>query len=131
VIAASKNRWFNAWFARNARSRIQRTFGRVLVSGLAETRAVIQGTPVLVVANHTTWWDALVALYASELLLGCDGYALMDAANLRRVPFFRRVGAFGVDLDDPADGARGTRRAGLVVGQSGGGRCDIAGRPVL
>jgi 1-acyl-sn-glycerol-3-phosphate acyltransferase len=119
VIEASKSRWFNAWFARHARSRIRRTFGRVLVSGLAEARIAAGRTPLLVVANHTTWWDALVALYVSELLLGCDGYAMMDAANLRRVPFFRRVGAFGVDLDDPSDGARAIRHAARLLSTKG------------
>jgi len=119
VIAAAKSRWFNAWFARHARSRIQRTFGRVLVAGLGDMSAVLRDAPALVVANHTTWWDALVALYASELLLGCDGYAMMDAANLRRLPFFRRVGAFGVDLDDPADGARAIRHAARLLDRPG------------
>jgi len=119
VIEASKSRWFNAWFARHARSRIRRTFGRVLVSGLAEARIAAGQAPLLLVANHTTWWDALVALYVSELLLGCDGYAMMDAANLRRVPFFRRVGAFGVDLDDPADGARAIRHTARLLGTKG------------
>jgi 1-acyl-sn-glycerol-3-phosphate acyltransferase len=111
MISAAKSRWFNAWFARHARSRIRHTFGRVEIAGLEAARAAAAGAPLLVVANHSTWWDALVALYVSELLLRCDGYAMMDAANLRRVPFFRRVGAFGVDLDDPADGARAIRHA--------------------
>lgn len=119
MIEAAKSGWFNAWFARHARSRIRRTFGRVLVSGLVETRSLVATAPVLLVANHTTWWDALVALYVSELLLASDGYAMMDAANLRRVPFFRRVGAFGVDLADAADGARGIRHAARLLGQAG------------
>jgi 1-acyl-sn-glycerol-3-phosphate acyltransferase len=119
VIASAKQRWFNAWFARHARARIQSTFGRVLVAGLEETRALATETPLLVVANHTAWWDALVALYVSETLLACDGYAMMDAKNLRRVPFFRRVGAFGVDLEDPADGARAIRHAVRLLDRAG------------
>lgn len=119
MIAASKSRWFNYWFARHARSRIRGAFGRVLVSGLERACTAAAAQPVLLVANHTTWWDALVALYTSELLLACDGYAMMDAANLRRVPFFRRVGAFGVDLDDAADGARGIRHAAKLLDRPG------------
>ena len=119
MITAAKSRWFNAWFARHARTRIQRTFGRVLVAGLEETRAVVARAPTILVANHSAWWDALVALYACQLLLTCDGYAMMDAANLRRLPFFRRVGAFGVDLDDPADGARSIRHAARLLDRAG------------
>jgi 1-acyl-sn-glycerol-3-phosphate acyltransferase len=119
VIESAKSAWFNAWFARHARGRIRRTFGRVLVSGLADTRGAAARAPLLVVANHTTWWDALVALYVSELLLDCDGYAMMDASNLRRVPFFRRVGAFGVDPHEPADGARAIRHAAKLLDAPG------------
>ncbi len=119
MIATKKSRWFNAWFARHARSRIRRSFGRVLVGGLGRAREAVRHGPVLLVANHTTWWDALVALYASELLLASDGYAMMDAANLRRLPFFGRVGAFGVDLDVPADGARGIRHAAKLLCRPG------------
>jgi len=121
VIEPAKSRWFNAWFARHARARIRRTFGRVVVSGLDDMRSAVAGAPILLVANHTTWWDALVALYVSELLVACDGYAMMDAANLRRLPFFRRVGAFGVDLNEPSDGARAIRRAAKLLDRPG--RC--------
>jgi len=119
VIEHSKHRLFNAWFARHARKRIERTFGRVLVAGLSDVRAAVREAPVLLVANHSSWWDALVALYLSELVLRSDGFAMMDAANLVRVPFFRRVGAFGVDLLDPRDGARAVRYAAKLLSVRG------------
>lgn len=105
MIPANKRPWFNAWFSGHARGRIQATFGVVRAHGLARTRAVCAEAPALLVANHTAWWDPLVALHVSQHLLGTDGYAMMDAKNLRRLPFFAFVGAFGVDLDRPADGA--------------------------
>jgi 1-acyl-sn-glycerol-3-phosphate acyltransferase len=111
MIPAAKGRWFNPWFSRVARGRIEGAFGRVLVAGLDGARAATDAGPVLGVLNHSTWWDALVVLWLSEILLGVDGYALMDAENLRRLPFFTRVGAFGVDLADPRDGARSIRYA--------------------
>lgn len=111
MIPAHKTRLFNAWFARHARGRIEATFGRVLVRGREEAQRAMREGPVLGVLNHATWWDALVVLWLSEHVLGTDGYALMDAKNLRRLPFFTRVGAFGVDLEDPSDGARSIRYA--------------------
>ncbi len=71
------------------------------------------------VTNHTSWWDPLVAVMVTVRLLGADGYALMDASNLERLPFFGRVGAFGVDLRDPADGARAIRHAAKLLGPQG------------
>lgn len=119
MIVAPKTRWFARWFAGHARGRLERTFGRVFVSGLDGAKRALAEGPVLVVANHSTWWDALVALVVSTLWLEADAYALMDAKNLRRVPFFARVGAFGVDLDDPADGARSLRHSVKLLDRPG------------
>lgn len=119
MIPAAKHARFNGWFAGHAEGRMRSTFGRVLIAGRARTEAVVAGRPVLLLANHTAWWDALVALVVSERVLRSDGYALMDARNLRRLPFFRRVGAFGVDLEDPSDGARAIRYAARLLGAPG------------
>ncbi|GAC1551416.1 MAG: hypothetical protein NVS3B10_13970 [Polyangiales bacterium] len=119
MIEPAKSAWWSAWFARHARSRIRRSFGSVMVSGLEQTRSALAAAPVLFVANHTSWWDALVALYVSELLVRCDAFAMMDASNLRRLPFFGRVGAFGVESNVPADGARAIRRAAKLLDAPG------------
>jgi len=119
MIPARKVSWFNAWFSGHARSRIQATFGEVRIQGLDRTRALAREAPLLVVSNHTSWWDPLVAMHVSTHLLGTDGYAMMDAKNLRRLPFFALVGAFGVDLDKPADGALVMRYAARLLDAPG------------
>ena len=119
MIPARKGRWFNPWFAGHARARIHGAFSEVRVRGLAEARALAAETPLLCVANHTSWWDPLVILHLSQHLLGVDGYAMMDARNLRRLPFFSRVGAFGIDLDSPADGAAGIKYAAKLLDRPG------------
>jgi 1-acyl-sn-glycerol-3-phosphate acyltransferase len=119
VIPARKVRWFNAWFSGHARSRIRATFGAMRVRGLDEVRALATETPLLVVSNHTSWWDPLVAMHVSTHLVGTDGYAMMDAKNLRRLPFFSLVGGFGVDLDKPADGASVMRYAARLLDRPG------------
>ncbi len=119
MIPARKSRWFTRFFARHAHSRITSTFGRVLVSGLADLRASCAQGPVLVVANHTSWWDPLVAIWLTNVVLQVDSYAMMDASNLRRLPFFGKVGAFGVDLADRGDGARAVRHAARLLSVPG------------
>lgn len=115
MIAARRVGWFNTWFSNHARSRIQNTFGEVRVRGLEEARHHAAEAPLLVVSNHTCWWDPLVALHVSTHMLGTAGHALMDAKNLRRLPFFALVGAFGVDLDKPTDGASAIRYAARLL----------------
>ncbi|MCK6506186.1 lysophospholipid acyltransferase family protein [Myxococcota bacterium] len=109
---------FRRWFTGHARARLRQAFGAVRVLGLEPARALAQERPLLVVANHQAWWDPLVALVLSDAL-GTDGQAMMDARNLRRLPFFRLVGAFGVDLDDPRDGALVLRYAARQLSSPG------------
>ncbi len=117
MIPPRKNRLFNAWFAGHAEKRIKNTFGKIYVRGLEEVREQAKHAPLLLVSNHTSWWDPLVILHASTHLLKTDGHAMMDAKNLRRLPFFALVGAFGVDLDRPQDGMAAIRQAVRLLDQ--------------
>jgi 1-acyl-sn-glycerol-3-phosphate acyltransferase len=119
MIPARKLAWFNAWFSGHARSRIHGTFGAVRVRGLEAAQTLAREAPLLVISNHTAWWDPLVAMHVSTHLLNTDGYALMDAKNLRRLPFFALVGAFGVDLGRPEDGAASMRYAARLLDRPG------------
>lgn len=114
MIPSDKWPLFDAWFGRHALKRLKRAFHAFNVHGLEETKALARSAPILFVSNHTSWHDPLVVL-ALGRSLEVDAYAMMDAKNLARLPFFRRVGAFGVDLMDARDGARALRyAAGLL-----------------
>lgn len=119
MIPARKNRFFGALFVRDARGRLARSFEGVYVRGLTEARAIVRAHPVICISNHVSWWDALVALVLSEDVLAADGYALMDANNLARLPFFSLVGAIGVDRKSSMDGARAARHAATVLTKPG------------
>lgn len=97
MIPARKTPRFVAWFSRHAEKRFQRTFRAVRVRGIEHLEAALVAGPVILVSNHTSWWDPLVCLVVGHRMVRCDGYAMMDAGNLRRLPFFARMGGFGVD----------------------------------
>lgn len=111
--------WFARLFTRHASRRLFGTFGRIRASGLSQLYAALADGPVVVIANHTTWWDPLVAIWLARGLARADAYALMDAVNLRRLPFFGKVGAFGADLGDRRDGARVIRYAAGLLDRPG------------
>lgn len=119
MIPARRVGWFNTWFSGVARSRIHASFGEVRAFGLDRAREHAAQAPVLVISNHTSWWDPLVAIHVSTHLLRAAGHAMMDAKNLRRLPFFALVGAFGVDLDKPSDGAAAMRYATRLLDEPG------------
>jgi 1-acyl-sn-glycerol-3-phosphate acyltransferase len=76
--------------------------------------------PLIVYANHSSWWDPMVqVLLGAELLPTRRHYAPMDAAALERYSIFKHLGVFGVEMKT-ARGAAQFLRTGLAALQSGG-----------
>ncbi len=119
MIPPRKSAVFTRWFVGDAHRRIRRTFGSMHVRGIEEMVRLAAERPILVVSNHTAWWDPLVILELCVRVLRVDAYAMMDAKNLRRLPFFAKVGAFGVDLEDARDGALAMRFAAKLLDRPG------------
>lgn len=115
MIPAAKSALFERWFLGHVRGRLRRSFSSLRIAGAEHMVRAAAASPVLWISNHTSWWDPLVAYHLSGDHFRLDGHAMMDARNLRRLPFFARIGAFGVDLDDPADGARSLRYAARLL----------------
>ena len=55
--------------------------------------------PLILYANHSGWWDGLVA-FALGRAAPLDHYVLMEERQLRQYQFFRRLGAFSVVRED-------------------------------
>ncbi len=51
-------------------------------------------------ANHTSWWDGLIPLLLNRKIFRQRARALMEDKQMRRYPFFRKLGAFSVNLSD-------------------------------
>lgn len=103
MIPSRPTGWLKRYFGRVVEGRLAKTFAQVRVRGLEPLRQLAQRSPLLFVSNHTSWWDPIFLIYLSTRLLRLQGYAMMEARNLRRLPFLGRLGGFGVDLSDPAD----------------------------
>lgn len=94
-------RWF-AWYAERL---LRKSFAAL--RALPDADAALaplgdRGRPTLLVTTHSSWWDPIVVAllwrrYAAERPL----LAPMDRASLERFRFFRRLGVFGIDPDDP------------------------------
>lgn len=108
-MRATVQRAFQHWFRWHVRGQLQRNFDGVFVSGLEEVRMQIQNGPVLFAANHRSRWDAMLLISLDEAL-GGGGAVLMDAENLRRLSFFRALGAIALDRRQAASTRRGLRR---------------------
>ncbi|MBV9658409.1 MAG: lysophospholipid acyltransferase family protein [Verrucomicrobia bacterium] len=100
MIAARKNSVFNFVIRRALARALRRRFHAVQIAGVEHLRALVPDRPVIGCANHTNWWDGFLLYVLSHRLLPAhDIFLAMEEANLRRYPFFRWMGCFGVDLD--------------------------------
>ena len=104
MLSARKSPWFERVFAAYNRNLLCRRFEGVRVAGLEHLRARAHDAPLVLYANHSSWWDGLVVFQLSRVA-GLEQYAMMEEKQLREYPFHRRLGAFSV--------VRGDRRAAL------------------
>ncbi len=51
--------------------------------------------------NHYTWWDALTPFLLNEKVFHQSVRAVMEERQLRKYPFFRKLGAFSVNRNSP------------------------------
>lgn len=96
LLAARKHPALEDVYARYGRRLLRRSFARVWLGG--EPWPEGDG-PTIALLNHSAWWDPIVALFLSHDLFRRDGYGIMQGAQLRRYPFFQRIGCFGVSGD--------------------------------
>ncbi len=106
LIPAAHADWFARGFGAYNRRLIGKRFCALRVD--PALRGLCAGInndprPLIVVLNHASWWDPLIVLAIGGLLMPARrGIAPIDADQLRRFAFFRKLGLFGIDPDDPA-----------------------------
>ncbi len=110
--------WTLRFFRMVVRGYFRRHF-RAVMAQHGERLAQATG-PLIVFANHSSWWDPMVCfLLANVLLPQRRHYAPMDAAALVRYPILRRLGMFPVETNS-ARGAAMFLRTSQAILESGG-----------
>lgn len=105
-------RWLVRWYFRLH-------FRAVRIAGVNGLLTCGEG-PLIVYANHSSWWDPMVSvLLAEEYLPKRAHFAPMDAEALERNAILRRIGVFGVEMKT-ARGAAQFMRRGLAILQDKG-----------
>ena len=100
------------------RRHLRKGFHAVRVQHSARLRGATG--PLIVYANHSSWWDPMIAyLLASRLLPDRDHYAPMEAESLRKYPVLSKVGVFPVEVN-AARGAVRFLRSGEAILRAGG-----------
>ena len=106
------------FFRRIVRGYFRRHFHAVRIA-YPERFADISG-PLIVYANHSSWWDPMVSiLLAAELMPMRRHFAPMDATALEKYGLLKRLGIFPVEMKTPR-GAVQFLRTGEAILKAGG-----------
>jgi 1-acyl-sn-glycerol-3-phosphate acyltransferase len=81
-------RAFDGYF----RSQLARHFATTRLASLSDAGRWDRSIPTLLIANHTSWWDGLLA-FVTGRELGLTAHMLMEASSLRRYRAFSLAGA--------------------------------------
>jgi chlorobactene lauroyltransferase len=93
--------WYAKWLFR---SRFKRVWLKQSYQPASHSRTIYY-------LNHSSWWDGLIPLLLNRYLLHQRGRAMMEDKQMLRYRFFRRIGAFSVNLDNPRNSLPSLRYA--------------------
>jgi chlorobactene lauroyltransferase len=105
MIKARKNKLFENLFSVYNTRILKKNFFRLLITGEEQLTLWNKVFPALIYANHSNWWDGLVAFYLSKVLWNIDAYVIMDIEQMNRYRFFKWIGAFSVNRNSPKEAA--------------------------
>jgi 1-acyl-sn-glycerol-3-phosphate acyltransferase len=110
--------WIVALFSFWVRGMLRRHFHAVHLhrEALLPLQSGEPECPAVIFLNHASWWDPLVMLYLSRCLFpSAEGYAPIEAEQLRRYAFFRWLGLFAVRAGSSSGGRDFLRAARLII----------------
>lgn len=115
MITANKKPILETVMAACNRRLLRKHFHAMWVAGDEHVGGLDRNIPVVLLGNHSCWWDPLVEFYLSRDLFGLDGYAMMEEKQLERYRFFRWIGVFSVRRESPRDAVESLRYAGSLL----------------
>lgn len=92
IVKATHNTFLYGFFRLYTKVRINRSFQKVEIEGKLTDR----GMPVLVIANHFSWWDGFWVMYMNMKLFRRKFFFMMLEEQLRKHMFFNKTGGYPV-----------------------------------
>lgn len=92
MLEASHNIFLYHFFILYSRLRMKVSFREVVIDGELTDR----GLPVLVVANHFSWWDGFWVMHMNMKMFGRKFWFMMLEEQLMKYRFFNKTGGYSV-----------------------------------
>ncbi len=97
--------WFFDWYTRFI---IWRRFNKVIID---QNYFPDKHSKTVYFINHNYWWDGLLPLYLNRKLFNQKARALMEDKQMRKFPFFAKIGAFSINLENAKSSIKSLRYA--------------------
>lgn len=92
-------------FSIYSRNLIKRRFAAVKVENPEFLKNRDRRIPLILYANHSSWWDGLIAFHLCQTC-GIDGFVMMEERQLKDLQLFRKLGAFSVIRENPREAVK-------------------------
>ncbi len=99
MIYAKHQRWATAAFRKYLLRLLKRNF--FAISVLGNVPKLDPSLPVILLPNHSSWWDGFFVFLLNDRIFRRRMYLMMLEGQLQRNPFFSRMGAFSIDPARP------------------------------
>ncbi len=96
-IPANESRVYIWFFSHYTRWLLKRRFKQVWVKQAYFPKDDARTVYYL---NHNSWWDGLLPLYLNHNFFHQKARALMEDKQMSRYPFFSKIGAFSISLEN-------------------------------
>jgi chlorobactene lauroyltransferase len=117
MLKAKKSVWFEEIFALYNRNLFKRRFHSLQISNLEVLKERREQAPLIIYANHSSWWDGLVAFEVSRAA-ALDAYIMMEEKQLKKLFPFRLLGAFSVVRENPRQALQSIKYAAELLKNS-------------
>jgi 1-acyl-sn-glycerol-3-phosphate acyltransferase len=97
MILPKKSKLVTVWFAGLSHRKLKKSFHRLSLTTRSETPRFEAGVPAIVVANHPSWWDALLVGELSFRMFRREYFGMFDAEQLRAYGIFRLLGGYALE----------------------------------
>ena len=103
ILPGRWNARFFSFFAWYSRRLVAKHFHALRLSCDSCTEGLdAEPRPLIVALSHSSWWDPIAAVVMKDALMPSRASCSpMDRVQLERFGFFRKIGIFGIDPDDP------------------------------
>ncbi|WP_216830481.1 lysophospholipid acyltransferase family protein [Alkalihalobacterium elongatum] len=117
MIKAKKSPVFETLFHQYNKNLLSKSFSQIKL----RNDSIFNSTkPTLFLLNHSSWWDGLISFHLAKTLFSIDSYAMMEDKGLVAYPFFKRLGAFSIQLQSVKEIVASLRYAEQLLSQNKG-----------